>query len=209
MGLLDKLTKPFSGLLGGGASDVPQYQSVQADAGTNALLDEQVAQSRKSREDLVREQLEGTQDAGQLIQKENRTNTSLGMAQPDQVSKALQVRSQKAFDRDYGKLKNEVSLGAVDTKAKNMGAAAQGVGAAQNLAMNNYEGQLAQHTAQVNARNEVLRNVLGLAGMAGGAMAGGPAGARLGGAAGQSMGPQKKALPGRYASRPSEQSSDE
>lgn len=187
--MLPLLASAGMGLLGGKAlvnaqtPNLPNRETAQLDSDTQEVMKQQQARASQNLSQTANELTQGAEGARGVLPQEQQFQqqaTALGMAQPEDLSKALSNRANRYFEGDMIKLQNQAKLKAGNLMAQRQQAAMGSLEAQQKIRMQAYDNALATEKAKQQARSAALGNILGLVGMGVGAAAGGASGAKAG-----------------------------
>lgn len=178
-----------SGMLN--APNVPQQQIANLDPQTQALIQKQQQQAGESTGQISGELTAGTEKGANVLPTATQFNqqaTALGMANPQDLGAALSARAARYNQGNQIALTNQANMKAGDIQASREKQALQNEKQVNQIHQQQYDIALNNQLQQRKARGQMVGNLLGIAGMAGGALAGGGAGAGAGMSAGQGLG---------------------
>lgn len=194
-------------ILTGGATQNPDWNPSNLDAGTNAIISQQAAEGNLSNQDLINKQLAGTSSTmpsatgGAVAQQQ----AGLGGSDNAAVTAALNDRANRLYSSQYEQLQNQAAAGAPVQRAHMMNQAANALQQQQNV-----NDQLNRQQMAVTLQKEGMRNqIIGQLFQGGGAMAGtmaakGSMPKELQGQFDAMNSPDNPSNPGNYTSDPSQ-----
>ena len=160
----------FPNVITGGATDIPDWDPANLDAGTNAIIAQQAAEGGLTQQQIAQQQLQGTSPTmaaatgGQVAQQQ----ATLGGDSSDNaaVSAALNDRANRLYSAQYNQLQNAAIAGAPARQAQLMTAAAGGLQDQQNVNDQLNRQQIAVTLQKQSLRNQIIGSILSGAGAA-------------------------------------------
>lgn len=185
MGLLDGILGT-PGRIYGNIFDAPTVNRgyAQVDPMANQLTDEAMNQARANPDELVKQQMAGTDQARNVLESaDTMQQRSAGLGGPglnEATAKAIAGRQNKYFSGELAKIKSEAEFNKYQLQAQKQHMAAQRVGQMESIKQGVYDRQREYDAAVRQQRQSVINNVLGTVGMGAGMYFGGAAGASAG-----------------------------